>query len=154
MNSCHICRGNSGTDLLPILWAQIPSSRPVLQALSAWTACYCWAVTEITTVAASRVPHAWTDTVWRYLDVVLPTTEAWCAVILSQRSVWTLAQYKTAMDTLIDLLSPPNRAGHYILPLWFLAFCLSCFLAYYQWSQIRCLPYFCTWCDRVTLVQN
>jgi len=40
-----------------------------------------------------------------------------------------------------------NRAGHYIFALWFLSsFFLLFFLAKSQQSQIRCLPYFYTWC--------
>ena len=39
---------------------------------------------------------------------------------------------------------PPNRAGHYILQLWFLS-SFFFFLAYSQRSQIGCLPYFRTW---------
>jgi len=39
-------------------------------------------------------------------------------------------------------LWPPNRAGHYILQLWFL---LSFFLAYSQRLETGCLPYFLTW---------
>jgi len=40
----------------------------------------------------------------------------------------------------MSLLRPPNRAGHYIFPLWFLLF----FLAFHQRWQIGCLPYFHT----------
>jgi len=45
-----------------------------------------------------------------------------------------------------------NRAGHYIFALWFLSsfflsfFLLLFFLAQSQRSEIRCLPYFHTWC--------
>ena len=39
-----------------------------------------------------------------------------------------------------------NRGGHYILVLWFL---LSFSLAYFQLSQIGCLPYFHTWCGLI-----
>ena len=43
-----------------------------------------------------------------------------------------------ANSELSRFLWPPNRAGHYILHLWFLL--LLFFLAYSQLSQIRCLP--------------
>jgi len=44
-------------------------------------------------------------------------------------------------------LWPPNRAGHYILQLWFLFFFFFFLaLAYSQWLQVGCLPYFHTWC--------
>jgi len=42
-----------------------------------------------------------------------------------------------------------NRAGHYIFAMWFLSssfFFLSSFFAKSQRPQIRCLPYFGTWC--------
>jgi len=42
-----------------------------------------------------------------------------------------------------------NRAGHYIIALWFLSsifFFLFLFLAYSQRPQVGCLPYFDAWC--------
>jgi len=45
----------------------------------------------------------------------------------------------------LSLLWLPNRAGNYILQLWFLLL-LSFFLACSQQLQISCLPYFHTWC--------
>ena len=49
---------------------------------------------------------------------------------------------------------PPNRAGHYMLQLWFLSsfFFSSFFFAYSQRSEIGCLSYFHTWCARNLLL--
>jgi len=52
----------------------------------------------------------------------------------------------TVFVGLVNLLWPPNTAGHYILPLWFILsfffFFLFVFLTYSQQSQTGCLPYF------------
>ena len=77
-----------------------------------------------------------------------------CAYYCAQLSYATRHRTVTIFFLLFSRLSserrwlwPPNRAGHYILPLWFLLLLFFRFLlAYSQRSQIGCLPYFHTWC--------
>ena len=54
---------------------------------------------------------------------------------------------RAVSSELYRFLWPPNRAGHYILQLWFLlSFFFFSSLAYSQRSQIGCLSYLHSWC--------
>jgi len=97
---------------------------------------------------SSTSTKAWVHDWWydRHMASIsvclLPISRLIHSISVTDRLRSVLFQFLAAIQIVI-MAALRSRCGHYIFSLWFL---FLFFLAYTQWSEIGCVPYFHTWC--------